>query len=76
MHVDPGNQVLAVTEFDGRNAPWIAGTVMPVVWKRHYGKGRVFYSALGHVAEDFTAPVVAIMRRGMQWAAGCGSSGV
>ncbi len=69
MHVDPGNHVLAVTEFDGQHAPWIAGTVMPVAWKRHYGAGRVFYSSLGHTAADFTAPVAAIMRRGMHWAA-------
>jgi len=27
--------------------------VMPVVWKKYYGKGRVFYSSLGHVAADF-----------------------
>ena len=27
--------------------PWIEGTVMPVIWKRHWGKGRVFYSSLG-----------------------------
>ena len=28
--------------------PWIEGVVMPVVWKRRHGKGRVFYSSLGH----------------------------
>ena len=44
MHVDPSNEVLATTTFAGEHAPWIDGVVMPVVWKRHHGKGRVFYS--------------------------------
>ena len=69
MHVDPGNKVLATTTFDGKYCAWIKDTVMPVAWKRHYGKGRVFYSSLGHVAPDFSAPEVKeIMRRGMLWA--------
>ncbi len=29
---------------------------MPVVWKRMWGAGRVFYSSLGHVAKDFDVP--------------------
>lgn len=71
MHVDPSNKVLATTRFDGAVHPWIEGTVMPVAWKRHYGKGRVFYSSLGHVARDFDVPEAReIMRRGMLWAAG------
>ena len=53
MHVDPSNQVLATTTFSGDHAPWIDGVVMPVVWKRRHGKGRVFYSSLGHVASEF-----------------------
>ncbi len=69
MHVDPGNKVLAATTFSGRHCAWIKDTVMPVVWKRHYGKGRVFYSSLGHVAADFSVPEVKeIMCRGMLWA--------
>ena len=43
----------------------INGTVMPVVWKRVWGKGRVFYSSLGHVAADFDVPQAReIQRRG------------
>jgi len=69
MHVDPSNEVLATTTFSGEYAPWIAGTVMPVVWKRMYGAGKVFYSSLGHVARDFDVPEAKeIMRRGMLWA--------
>ena len=42
MHVDPSNEVLATTTFSGEHASWIDGVVMPVVWKRRHGKGRVF----------------------------------
>jgi hypothetical protein len=69
MHVDPINEVLATTTFSGTYAPWIEGAVMPVVWKKMYGKGRVFYSSLGHKAKDFMVPeALEIMKRGMLWA--------
>jgi len=71
MHVDPAVDVLAVTTFSGKYAPWIEGVVMPVVWKKRYGKGRVFYTSLGHVARDFDVPEArTIVQRGMLWAAG------
>ena len=70
MHTDPSNDVLATTTFDGERCAWIEGCVMPVVWKRQWGAGRVFYSSLGHVAKDFDVPEAReIMRRGMLWAA-------
>ena len=70
MHVDPSNEVLATTTFTGEHAPWIDGVVMPVAWKRRHGKGRVFYSALGHVASEFQVPQMrTILERGMLWAA-------
>ena len=70
MHVDPSNQVLATTTFSGAHAPWTQGVVMPVVWKRQHGLGRVFYSALGHVAAEFQVPEMAtLFERGMLWAA-------
>ena len=70
MHVDPSNQVLATTTFTAEHADWIGGVVMPVVWKRRHGEGRVFYSALGHVAAEFeVAQMRTILRRGMLWAA-------
>ena len=69
MHVDPSNQVLATTTFTGDHAYWIDGVVMPVVWKRRYGQGRVFYASLGHVAKDFDVPEAReIVKRGMLWA--------
>ena len=70
MHVDPGNEVLMTTTFTGKHAAWINGTVMPVTWKRRYGKGKVFYTSLGHVAKDLEVPEVKeVLRRGMLWAA-------
>ncbi len=70
MHVDPSNEVLATTTFSGKYNSWIEGTVMPVVWKRRWGQGRVFYCSLGHVSKDFDVPEAReIVRRGLLWAA-------
>ena len=70
MHVDPSNRVLATTKFTGEHVASIDGVVMPVVWKRMYGQGKVFYSALGHVAGEFAVkPMHTIMQRGLLWAA-------
>lgn len=71
MHVDPGNEVLATTRFNGDIFPWIDGTVMPVVWKRKYGQGKVFFCSLGHQGEEFkTCPqLLEIVVRGILWAA-------
>jgi uncharacterized protein len=69
MHVDPSNDVLATTTFNGVHTSWIDGVVMPVVWKRVWGKGRVFYSSLGHVLKDFDVPEAReITKRGLLWA--------
>ena len=69
MHVDPANEVLATTTFSGEHAYWTRGVVMPVAWKRHHGRGRVFYSALGHSVDEFDVPEMAtIIRRGIRWA--------
>ena len=69
MHVDPAVEVLATTTFHSPNYPWIEGVVMPVVWKKVWGQGRVFYTSLGHVARDFDVPEAReIVKRGMLWA--------
>ncbi|HEX9995667.1 MAG TPA: ThuA domain-containing protein [Abditibacterium sp.] len=71
MHTDPGNSVLATTTFDGtqEGATWVAGTVMPVIWTRMWGQGKVFYSSLGHQNSDFEVYEAAeTVRRGMIWA--------
>jgi type 1 glutamine amidotransferase len=70
MHVDPAIEVLATTTFDAGHAPWVDGVVMPVVWKKRFGQGRVFYSSLGHRAYELDVPEIrTLMTRGMLWAA-------
>ena len=69
MHVDPLNEVLAITEFQSESAPWINGVHMPVVWKRRHGLGKVFYCSLGHNAAVFEIPEAKeLTRRGLLWA--------
>jgi uncharacterized protein len=69
VQVDPNNKVLATTTFTDKNSSWIGGNVIPVAWKKAYGKGRVFYSSLGHVAADYKVPqALEIQKRGIRWA--------
>jgi type 1 glutamine amidotransferase len=70
MLVDPRNEVLATTVMRSRSAPWVDGVVVPVMWKKIHGVGRVFYSALGHQCAEFKAspPQLELTLRGMQWA--------
>jgi uncharacterized protein len=70
LHVDPANDVLAVTEFVADPAyPDLAGAVMPVTWTRHWGAGRVFVTAVGHAMADLAVPQVdSMIRKGLVWA--------
>lgn len=71
MHVDPNVKVLATTTFNGAVDSWIDSAVIPVVWKKYYGKGRVFYLSIGHSPETFDVPEVwAMLTRGIRWASG------
>lgn len=70
MHVDPSVHVLATTTFSGEHAAWKKGVAMPVVYKSSYGKGRVFYTALGHKPAELDNPsIMTILHRGLLWAA-------
>ena len=72
MHVDPAVKVLATTRFPTFDGPHAAnGPVdMPVVWTKLWGKGRVYYNALGHTAKVLEQePVQTLLRRGFRWAA-------
>jgi len=64
---DPSINVLATTQYthEGKTC------TMPVVWTKEWGKGRVFYSALGHKMEEFSQhPYVLEMTvNGLLWAA-------
>lgn len=73
LHTDPGNTVLATTRFPwpGVGGPHEANPcAMPQVWVKQYGKGRVYYNALGHNRAVLEEPTPReLMRRGFLWAA-------
>lgn len=71
MHVDPNVKVLATTTFNGDIDSWIDSAVIPVVWKKYYGKGRIFYLSVGHSPGTFEVPEVwTMLSRGIRWASG------
>ncbi len=66
MHVDPAIRVHATTTFEDYE-----DAVMPVTWTKTYGKGRVFYTSLGHQANIVAMPqTLHMLTRGIRWAAG------
>ena len=72
LHVDPAARIHAVTDFpvvEGPHSP--NGPVqMPVVFTKMWGKGRVYYNALGHQANVINHGTPhEMLRRGMSWAA-------
>ncbi|KFC62475.1 Trehalose utilization [Devosia sp. LC5] len=70
LNYDPAVEVLATTTFSGEFDPWRKGVVMPVVFTTNHGAGRVFYSSLGHTADELDIPQVrTILKRGLLWAA-------
>ncbi|MCW5942487.1 MAG: ThuA domain-containing protein [Fimbriimonadaceae bacterium] len=73
LHTDPGNNVLATCDFPtpGADGPHVGNPCrMPTIWTKTYGKGRVYYNALGHHADVLEAPIpLETMRRGFLWAA-------
>ena len=76
MLIDPNIKVLAISEFErenyekpGKHENNITGSTMPVVWKKNYGKGRIFYSSIGHHLTEFKVQEVMTMQmRGFRWA--------
>lgn len=72
LHVDPAVKVHAVCDFPVVEGPHsVNGPVaMPVVFTKGYGKGRVYYNALGHQKNVIDqGPAAELMRRGLIWAA-------
>ncbi len=68
MLIDPGVHILAETTYiyEDQAVP------MPIAWVKRWGKGRVFYAALGHKPEEFetTPAALELTVRGLRWAAG------
>jgi type 1 glutamine amidotransferase len=70
LHYDPTVEILATTTFSGEHDPVTRNVTMPVVIKRQFSAGRIFWSALGHTPDEFRhAPMREILRRGLLWAA-------
>lgn len=70
MLIDPAIEVLATSYYETYPPEVWRPVFMPVVWTKKYGKGRVFYNALGHSTDIVMIPeVLTMMRRGMAWAA-------
>ncbi|MCD7059872.1 ThuA domain-containing protein [Pelagibacterium xiamenense] len=70
LNYDPAVEVLATTTFSGEFHPWRRNVEMPVVFTTTHDKGRVFYSSLGHTADELEIPQIrTILTRGLVWAA-------
>jgi type 1 glutamine amidotransferase len=71
-------RVLMTVELDDPKVeprPWTGykrpDNIYPVSWIRSYGKGRVFYSSLGHMPETFMTPeIVGHLFAGLQFMLG------
>ena len=70
MHYDPSVEIIAETKFDGDAYPWIKDVVMPVAWKKMYGKGKVFFISIGHDPDEFMVYKDGweLLTRGFMWA--------
>ena len=75
LHVDPAVHVLADAVFsaaEDAGAPYIGAEdiVMPVAYTRRWGRGRIFYSSIGHSDAVFDASpeALSLMRNGLLWA--------
>lgn len=70
VHADPGNEVLAETDFvEDPDLPGVGTPTMPVTWVRRHGAGRVFVTTIGHRMADLEVPPVhEMITRGLVWA--------
>ncbi len=70
MHYDPSVEIIGETKFDGDAYPWIKDVVMPVAWKKIYGKGNVFFISIGHAPDEFMVYEDGweLLTRGFMWA--------
>ena len=68
---DDLNEVLADCVLEpGEGDEWPRASVMPVVWTRQWGTGRIFVTSIGHTVDALTLPPVrSIVERGLLWAA-------
>lgn len=72
LHVDPAVKVHAVCDFPMVDGPHAANgpVAMPVAFTKLWGRGRVYYNALGHQVNVIDhGPAREMIKRGMLWAA-------
>ncbi len=72
LHIDPVVNVLATTTFPLVEGPHDTNgkVLMPIAYTKRWGKGRIFYTSLGHHADVFDVPeATELMKRGLLWAA-------
>ena len=70
MHYDPNVKIIAETKFNDEIYPWINNVVMPIAWKKMYGKGKVFFISIGHDPNEFMVYKDGweLLTRGFMWA--------
>lgn len=67
----PDLHVLMVTDTRGMKGPDYARPPFPSTWVHRYGKGRVFYTCMGHREDIWNNPVFqAVLAGGLNWALG------
>ena len=69
MLIDPAVKVIASTQIQGAEMPWLKGVQMPVAWVRSWNAGRIFYCSLGHSLDVLRHPAVTtLLQRAAHWA--------
>ncbi len=67
----PDMHVILMQETKGMQGPMYQRPPYPATWARTHGKGRVFYTSLGHREDVWTNPIFQqIILGGISWAAG------
>jgi type 1 glutamine amidotransferase len=67
----PDLHVLILQDTTGMKGPPYARPPYPDTWAHHYGKGRVFYTSMGHREDMWNSPVFqAVLVGGLDWALG------
>ncbi len=67
----PDLHVLLVQDTAGMKGAEYARAPYPSTWIHRYGKGRVFYTSMGHREDIWTSPVFqAVLTGGLNWALG------
>ena len=67
----PDLHVILVQDTHGMKGPMYQRPPYPETWARHHGRGRVFYTSMGHREDVWTNPVFKkLLLGGVQWATG------